>query len=44
MEVQLAQQRLDREVLIGRELLIAKPAAALDPEQIREGAASTRLR
>ena len=35
VEVELAQQRLDRELLIGRERLVRQPAAALDPEQVR---------
>ena len=35
VEVELAQQRLDGELLIRRQRLVRQPAPALDPEQIR---------
>ena len=38
VKVDLTQQRVDRELLIGRQVLITKPAAALDPEQVRRRA------
>jgi hypothetical protein len=34
VEVELAQQRLDRELLVGWQRLVREPAATLDPEQI----------
>src|SRR5581483_4567232 len=36
VEVELAQQRLDRERLIRWERLVREPAAALDPEQVSD--------
>jgi hypothetical protein len=39
VKVELAQQRLDRLALIRRQLLLAKPRATLDPEQVRGRAA-----
>ena len=43
MEIELTQQRLDRERLIGRQRLVGQPAAALDPEQIRGRAARDQV-
>jgi hypothetical protein len=43
VKVQLAQQRIDRELLVGRQRLISQPAAALDAEQVRRGAARREI-
>jgi hypothetical protein len=43
VEVQLAQQRLHRVLLIGRQCLVGQPAAALDPEHVAERAARDQV-
>jgi hypothetical protein len=43
VEVDLAQQRVNRELFVGGEMLIGQPAAALDPEQVRRWAARDQI-
>jgi hypothetical protein len=43
VEVELTQQRLHSEVLVGREVLVAEPATALDAEHVRERAALNQV-
>jgi len=43
LEVELAQQRLDRLALITRKILLGQPGPALDPEQVRERAARDQV-
>jgi len=43
VEIELAQQRLDCERLVGRQRLVGQPTTTLDPEQVSRRAARDQV-